>query len=107
MADLCHDGNVHYCWEARNIRENRVPTRYNFNSRIITALTSVDVIVGMYRGFRTELPAEYFDSPVRDHLEEIMTMDFEVKKEGMNLVGVHVTLRSAASLEDDQWEMIC
>lgn len=43
----------------------------------------------MYRGFRTELPAEYFDSPVRDHL-----------------VGVHVTLRSAAGLEDDQWEMI-
>lgn len=36
-----------------------------------------------------------------------MTKRFKVEIEGINLVGVHVTLRSTASLEDDQWEMIC
>jgi len=35
-----------------------------------------------------------------------MAKRFKMKKERIDLVGVHVTLRSTASLEDDQRKMI-
>jgi len=41
------------------------------NSRVVTALASVDVVVRMHWGFRAELPTENFDGSVRDHLPYI------------------------------------
>ena len=56
---------------------------------VVRRLAAIDVVVGMNRLLRAHLATGDLDGAVRDHL-----------------VGVHVRLRAAAGLEDDEREMV-